>query len=353
MIKKYSLGILVLWMLGAGMASCDDEPVSKKHVYTEEEQAYKDSVEAAQSGVNADYAFSYDVEIAEDTVNYSGAEITIEDTTTLLEKLGYATMADLAAAMGSFDDDGNLVDNEIDFYAISGSTGYDYNGAYTANGFGYWFNASGDVCSWGDGSVVYTEMDAETFTFTIGQFPGAVASGDTYQIAMVAINADDYRVGFVFNITITDMEEEEEEEEPDTDVETVSTYDLSATAVVDTNYVVTEVAYDFDAVADDLGITTDELSENMLLYSLNNDGSVITDYTANYGFWYDLNGDVTSWGTDGCAFYVEYSTEEDGIFNLGQFPKGTTAGTTYTCSLGLVYGGKMVVFNISYEITAE
>ncbi len=50
----------------------------------------------------------------------------------------------------------------------------------TANGtYGYWFDGSGKVCSYGDNSYVYVETD-DFSSITFGQFPDHCVSGKTY-----------------------------------------------------------------------------------------------------------------------------------------------------------------------------
>ena len=51
----------------------------------------------------------------------------------------------------------------------------------TANGYGHWFSKTGDVCNWGASSYVYTELDANTLTFNVGQYPGKCKTGEVYQ----------------------------------------------------------------------------------------------------------------------------------------------------------------------------
>ena len=52
----------------------------------------------------------------------------------------------------------------------------------TANGYGHWFSKTGNVCDWGNESYVYSELDAGTLTFTIGQYPNHCKNGEVYQL---------------------------------------------------------------------------------------------------------------------------------------------------------------------------
>ncbi len=188
-----------------GIISCEDDTVSSKHEYTDEELIFRDSLEAAKQNVNADYVFVYDVTVPLDTTNYTGVEVSV-DADILIEKLKYANVESLTTAMGSVSS-GAQSGNEITFFAINASSRNDYTDAFTANGFGHWFDANGNVCSWGDTDMLFSELNAETFTFFIGQHPDRLATEGTYQIIQ-AMKKDDYRVAFVFNITVGGYYEE-------------------------------------------------------------------------------------------------------------------------------------------------
>lgn len=56
------------------------------------------------------------------------------------------------------------------------------NSSSTANGYGHWFNANGNVVSYGSNSVIYSEFYPDRLMFYIGQYPGKVANGRSYTI---------------------------------------------------------------------------------------------------------------------------------------------------------------------------
>lgn len=74
-----------------------------------------------------------------------------------------------------------LGEGQIMFYPVS-SEGLMKNLGSTANGYGHWFNAKGNVCGWGASSYVYSEFNPSNLTFTIGQYPGHCKNGDVYTI---------------------------------------------------------------------------------------------------------------------------------------------------------------------------
>jgi hypothetical protein len=83
--------------------------------------------------------------------------------------------------------------------------------ATTANGYGHWFDASGNVTSWASGTTgankVFSEYDEANFVFTIGQHPGRCTDGNVFKIKQAMVyspaTGEYYKATFEFNITIT------------------------------------------------------------------------------------------------------------------------------------------------------
>ena len=72
----------------------------------------------------------------------------------------------------------------IQFLGVNTASGKNtvVNGASTANGYGHWFSQTGNVVSYGTTAYVYSEFDANTMTFTIGQYPGKCSNGQVYKL---------------------------------------------------------------------------------------------------------------------------------------------------------------------------
>lgn len=143
-----------------------------------------------------DVTFTFDISFPYSADSYPGTTVTL--TSEELGKLskGFVLQpSEITAAM----------DSKIKFYAVEGTTGT-LNATTTANGYGHWYNAKGDVCNWGVDGRVYSEFDASAYTFAIGQYPGQCASGDKITIKQALVYT--YETGksvqatFVFNITI-------------------------------------------------------------------------------------------------------------------------------------------------------
>ena len=94
------------------------------------------------------------------------------------------------------------------FYPVNPSTLKTVNRGSTANGYGHWFNASGTVSDYNNG-YLYSEFAPSTLTFTIGQYPGKVRSGQTYTIAQALVYNNGIQKAtatFVFRVHITDSQ---------------------------------------------------------------------------------------------------------------------------------------------------
>ena len=135
---------------------------------------------------------------------YPGIEFGLgADASAMLGTAFQLTQAEILSKMQSYLATGPY-NGRIMFYPVNSDGSLAESGS-TANGYGHWFDADGKVSSYGNG-YVYSEYNANSQTFTIGQFPGKVSNGETYRIAQ----ALKYRktskyiatAKFVFNITL-------------------------------------------------------------------------------------------------------------------------------------------------------
>ncbi|XHR97279.1 DUF4859 domain-containing protein [Mucilaginibacter sp. UC70_90] len=144
------------------------------------------------SAIPKDVSFSYDVSIAHDDINYASTQINVD-----VSKL-------ISAFLLQSDQLTNLMGSSIKFYAVE-SNGQ-LNATTTANGYGQWFNTSGNVVPWGADAVVWSEYDEKNFIFTVGQYPGHVKAGDKYTIKQALIyttpSNNSAKATFTFNVTI-------------------------------------------------------------------------------------------------------------------------------------------------------
>lgn len=142
-----------------------------------------------------DITLTYNVKFPASSTDYTGSTVSLNNTD--LQKLAKAFILQPGAIKG-------YMDGKIKFYAIevNGSL----NSKTTANGYGHWFDTAGNVCSWGAESRIFSEYDASSYAFTIGQYPGQCAIGNKFTIkqALVYEYETDKTVQatFIFNVTI-------------------------------------------------------------------------------------------------------------------------------------------------------
>jgi hypothetical protein len=141
-----------------------------------------------------DINFTFDVKFPADAAAYSGKTIDLGND---VINLAYAFVLQPNSISGSMGKD-------VKFYGIESNNSL--NPTTTANGYGHWFSATGDVIAWGDDAKVFSEFDASNFSFSIGQYPGHSTVGDKYTIKQAMVY--EYETGktvqatFTFNITI-------------------------------------------------------------------------------------------------------------------------------------------------------
>jgi len=92
----------------------------------------------------------------------------------------------------------------ISYFAINpnGST----NTTSTANAPGHWFNNTGQTIAWGNNAYIFSELNINTLTANIGQYPSRSKDGDQYTIKQglkyTKSATESAQVTLVFNIRI-------------------------------------------------------------------------------------------------------------------------------------------------------
>lgn len=140
-----------------------------------------------------DITFNYDVSFAADAALYSGTKVNVNAT-----QLGEAfaiSSADLADLMTS---------GKIKFYAVESNGSLNPNN--TATGYGHWFTEKGNVTQWGAASAFFSEFNAGTIGFSIGQYPGALTAGQKYTFKQAMVynynGTKTVQATFVFTLNI-------------------------------------------------------------------------------------------------------------------------------------------------------
>ena len=152
----------------------------------------------------ADCTLTYDVAFPRDTQTYSGASVAVSGRAAAT--LGTAFQletASISTKMQTWSSQGPA-NGRIMFYAVK-PDGTLANSGSTANGYGHWFNASGNVCAYASG-YVYSEFLPSSLTFYLGQYPGRCAEGKSYTVRQALRyrkNPKEYaQANFIFNITV-------------------------------------------------------------------------------------------------------------------------------------------------------
>ena len=148
---------------------------------------------------------TYNVSFAASSTDYNGTSVSISEN-------GDLTKIAQALAMQSPQLTSNMLsakaepqEGKIAFAAVKPDGSLDYN--TTANGYGFWFDSLGNPIGWGsdNDSKVYVEYNAKNFSFSVGQYPGKLASGDHYMVKEALVytkGGQQYVITLVFNIDI-------------------------------------------------------------------------------------------------------------------------------------------------------
>ena len=152
----------------------------------------------------SDITLTYDVSYPRSTSDYFGTSVSVSGQAAAMLGTAFQLQpADIASKMQSYSSSGPSA-GRIMFYAAK-ADGSLAASASTANGYGHWFNAQGNVCAYASG-YVYSEFDPASLTFSLGQYPGRSSNGSTYTIRQALryrTSGSQYAVAtFVFNITI-------------------------------------------------------------------------------------------------------------------------------------------------------
>lgn len=151
-----------------------------------------------------DITFTYDVTFPLDASAHSGTSITLDNQ--VAQQLGTAlqtTLSDLNSNLVTYSSSGPS-EGEVMFYPVD-ENGNLVENASTANGYGHWFDASGNVCEYNSGNgYVFSEYYTTTSSFGLGQYPGHCVSGTTYTIRQAFLynnGTEEAKAIFVFRIT--------------------------------------------------------------------------------------------------------------------------------------------------------
>ena len=147
---------------------------------------------------------TYDVSFPRDAQGYSGTSVVVGgQAAAMLGTAFQLPLSDIGSKMQTWQASGPST-GKIMFYGVNANGQLAQSGS-TANGYGHWFNASGNVSDWGSG-YVFSEFSGGALSFSLGQYPGRSTNGSKYTIRQALryrVSATQYAVAtFVFNITV-------------------------------------------------------------------------------------------------------------------------------------------------------
>ena len=202
--------------------------------------------------------------------------------------------------------------SEVTIFGVN-ADGSRYEGNFTANN-GYWYEANGNVSDYVtatadiDNCGGYIEYRGDN-TFGCGLWRESGESA-TFKIGL---ELGDKTCVLTFTITV---------DEPSViETEQVDAVSLTATQTLAAGY--------GGELVDISGILETLDAEEITI--LDNDGGYV--YTANYGFWFDAEGNIVGWGD--AYFFVEPAYNDDAEFvglQTGIHPDHATAGASYTAT---------------------
>ncbi len=336
MKKIYSY--ILLFLFAAVMASCgDNENFSTLHNLTDEEIAEiarQDSIELAQlNAIDADLVLDYSINITTSSTLYDGGELEI-DLAAIAELFGISE-EDLLLGIA-----GESGAPEIKGFAIEGSTHADNSTSSTTNStWGHWWDAEGDVTSWGSTAMIYAEFDYDTGVFYVGQYPGNLTDGQTIEV-IECLKYNELRVAVRITVNAIGAGE--------IVADVVSTQQLAITIIGKSSYDPDSLQFDVTQAMADLGVSSmDEVS----FIGVNEDGSYNTEPVTGYGFWYDMNGYVGSWGDD-ASVYTNYGDFLEDKISIGQMPDNLEAGQVITIGYGMMANDKIVMLEITVTVAS-
>lgn len=148
------------------------------------------------------------------TAHFIKLKTTVEEFTfelTMSPKSDYSSTAvpldkgAIALAFGLSESDlADKIGTDIRYYAVNPDQSFDANS--TAIDPGHWYNAEGQVVSYGDQAVIFSEINKNTLTANIGQYPDRSVKGDSYLIKQALVYqksaTEEVQIHLIYSIKI-------------------------------------------------------------------------------------------------------------------------------------------------------
>ncbi len=199
---------------------------------------------------------------------------------------------------------------------------------YTANNYGYWYDAAGYVCQHGNSAAVAVETE-DFSVYNVAQYPGALSPGASYavQVGFVYVVEEvTYTATIKINVNIM-------KKLTAADFEVAGALQYNINISRDMGYHGEPFMVDGDKVCEFLGITKSEfgnkLGSTCTLVPLNADGTDAENTAgADFGGWFDNNGTV-AWG-NGDLTFLEIGARDPFNFSNGCHDSHVNVGDKVT-----------------------
>lgn len=205
-----------------------------------------------------------------------------------------------------------------------------------APGKNFWFMTDGTIGSWGAGAGICINDDAGTNEWAWCMFPDESLGGQSLKGAIAFVNPTTLNA-YVVKVTVN--------------VEGIDYLNIDVlVSYEDGETVYTLNENNLAALAAALGVesvTAEEIGTTYPLKGINADGSVYEgSFTANNGYWYTLEGNVTDWAGVEAAGYVGAYIEYRGEYNFG-CGMWEESGEQSTVKFGI--GDAVLTFNLTVD----
>ena len=337
-MKKIYLYITCIALLTIGLASCEDNTdVTGLHELTQaqkDELARQDSIlEAQKNHINADLVLRYTVKFLPDPNLYDGATLDVE-MDKIAELFGLSTQ-DLLDGIA-----GKSGAPEIKGFAINTSTGAEVGTITNTNSpWGHWWDAKGDVTTWGTTDMIFAEFNTDEAIFNIGQRPARLVEGQEIRI-IEGLQYNGKRAAVVISFEALGE---------NINAIVVATQQLDIEIPLGVDYDKSYLQFDMMKTMADLGVSS--MSEVQFV-GLKDSEKYTAMSDENNGFSHDAKGFVSFENSD-IVFYTVYGLEgmDANTVGLVQNPKNISVGDKITIRYGFSANEKIEMLTINIVIT--
>lgn len=275
--------------------------------------------------------------VATDTLDLSATMKPFTDTkaTTYASVAVSADKEKVASLLGvTANELSSLYGTKITYAAVNPDGSINTNS--TAKAPGHWFDANGNVVSWGNDAYVFSELNASTLTFNMGQYPARCSDGKVYTVmqALTYLPADGvteaHRVVFRLHLQVASDLSPIKADTLNVNINAMPFTDTKAKIYDSYPYYI-----DKSAIENTLGIDAKQLTKayadkKIVFQAVEKDGSVNSNQTAKApGQWLTADGKVTNFSTNGNNVIFSELNTNSCILSVGQYPGKCKIGESY------------------------